>query len=309
MTSIFLTSYTIRLIDRNSHDPLLTDNFQNGEDLFNLMNHNFNSLRTTLSNDTDLQKLLRVTRYSSSSRIITGVIQSGAYGFESDLLDTQSGALAHHRSVNEADMLPFYFLVHVPNNSDQAILILQRFGINGIKTIFTKYYSDYFVNNYPDILFEINPLIPGDYLSTLVEDGRFTKIRFIKFGVPHDFADVYSNDGHIEREGYFEQTITVPRGYFLQLADRIRGIRNGQLDLKSMYEIPNDYDKVKVEVELNGRYRTIDLSNLDRFRPYYDITDEVDIGTDGHPVFNSINGIARELLSDIASTIGNSDVQ
>ena len=309
MTSIFLTTYTIRLIDCDPHNRLTIDNFNGGSDLFNIMQHSFNSLHTSISNDVDLQRTIGVQRYTSSARTMAGIIQSGAYGFESDLVNVDSGTISHHRTVDEADILPFYFLVHLPNNLDEGVLILQRFGINGIKTIFTKHFSTIIEDDYPNIVFEINPLIPGSFLANFARNGRFTKIRFIKFGVPHDYAEVYAHDGHIESDGYFEQSITVPRGHGLDLLDHILRIFHNQLDVKSMYEIPGGYNNVKVEVEFNGRYRIMDLSHLDRFKPNYDITDEVDIGTDGHPSYNSINGIARGLLNDILHSIGTSDAQ
>ena len=65
-----------------------------------------------------------------------------------------------------------------------------------------------------------------------------------------------------------------------------------------------DYDNVKVEIELAGSRKTLDLSNIMKLRAYYDITSELVVGPDGHPVFSSIDGIAQDLMGSLLSTIG-----
>ncbi|MFC1964880.1 universal stress protein [Chloroflexota bacterium] len=56
MSSIFLTSYIIRPCDRNSYEMLPVDSFQNGGDLFTIMGQSLTNLRTSHSNDIDLQR-------------------------------------------------------------------------------------------------------------------------------------------------------------------------------------------------------------------------------------------------------------
>lgn len=65
-----------------------------------------------------------------------------------------------------------------------------------------------------------------------------------------------------------------------------------------------EYDTVKVEIEMDGNRRTIDLSNLMKLRAHYDITREVQIGTNGHPVFSSIDGVAKQLVDDLLNSMG-----
>lgn len=309
MPNYFLSSYTIRLVDRDSGEILPIDDFLPGTDLYIVFNQNLTSLSTNLSHDSTAQKLLRVSRYSPGPRMMSGIIETGEYGYESELYDIQSGVVAHHRTVNEAEMLPFYFLAHLPNQSDEGILLLQRFQQFGIKTIFTNYFEQYFEAHYPDVSIKIYPLVPQDLISEYLRDGRVIKIRFIKFNIPSDLADFVAH-GHSEEGGEIEFTIKAKRRGHLDIVDRVSEFLQGRREVTSLYELRDfEYDNVKIEVDIRGRRRTIDLSHLERLNSYFDISDEVQIGDNGHPVYDSIHSIASTLLSDLSSAIGYSNDQ
>ncbi len=308
MANYFLSSYTIRLVDKSSGEMLPIDNFYQGTDLYTIFNQNLNSLMTSLSHDSTAQKLLRVSHYSPSARIMSGIIETGEYGYESELYDIQSSVVAHHRTVNEAEMLPFYFLAHLPSHSDEGIILLQRFQQFGIKTIFTNYFEQYFEANYPDIAIKIYPLVPQDLISQYLRYGRVIKIRFIKFNIPSDLADIVAH-GHSEEEGEIEFVIKAKRRGHLEVVDRITEVLQGRREVRYLYELRDfEYDSVKIEVDINGRHRTIDLSHLERLNSYFDISSEVQVGSNGHPVYASIHSIANTLLHDLSSAIGHSNV-
>ena len=128
--------------------------------------------------------------------------------------------------------------------------------------------------------------------------------------MPSDISDhLYQND-HVENDGYLEFIINAERKGHLPLVDKIRRVLAGQTEVKSMYEIRDyDYDNVKIELDINGRTRTIDLCHIERLRTYFDVTENVKIGTNGHPTFTSIDQYAKELMKDIIATMGIQNVQ
>ena len=65
-----------------------------------------------------------------------------------------------------------------------------------------------------------------------------------------------------------------------------------------------EYDNAKVEVDIDGNRRTVDLSNLQRLRAYYDVTDSISLTPGGHPQFDSISSAGYNLLGTISSTVG-----
>jgi len=58
-----------------------------------------------------------------------------------------------------------------------------------------------------------------------------------------------------------------------------------------------------VEMSLNGRKRTLDVSNIQHLRTYFDITSDLEYDSDAHPKFDSIRAVSKELLADIWQTL------
>jgi hypothetical protein len=64
------------------------------------------------------------------------------------------------------------------------------------------------------------------------------------------------------------------------------------------------YDHVKMQVDINGKRRTVDVVDPNKFRPSFDVTDQVTpLATNGHPRFAAISQIAKEIMSDINSVL------
>jgi len=201
-------------------------------------------------------------------------------------------------------MLPFYFLMYLPKNADEGILILQRFKQYGIRTIFEKDINDYIRTQFNSLELEINLLIPSQLINEYLIRGRVVKLRFIKFSWPSDIADAYDTRDHIEEEGYTELIFSAKKGGHIPIIERIHEVVNGKRQPKELIEIRSfEYDNVKIEIDINGNKRTIDLSNINNIRPYIDISQDVRLGNDGHPLFESIEKIAQDLLSDLLSQI------
>ena len=254
------------------------------------------------------RKILTIRDFTlqDQDRIFSGIVKTGEYGYETELLDSNSGQPTHRRSVSEAEMMPFYFLIFLPQNTDEGILILQRFKQYGIKTILEKDINDYISSQYNSLELQINPLVPSQLINEYLRNGRILKLRFIRFSFPPDIADAYDTQDHLEEEGTTEYVISAKRRGSIprRILEVILEVINGQRSSNEIIEIQDfRYDKVKVEVELNGNRRTIDLSDTNKLRAYIDISQSVRLGNDGHPLFESINEKAQELLQDLRTQI------
>lgn len=306
MTSFSLASYAIRVKDkkRNLYVPQI-DNFAGGADIFDIFDRYLNILKNNLAHDHKHKKLMQVIYLNSNHRILNGIIETGEYGYESNLCDINSGSVSHRRQIHEAEMVPFYSLISLPRKVDEGIIILQRFKQFGIRKVLLGDFNNYFASQCPNFSIEVNPLIPEQLVSQYLHDGRITKIRFIRFSIPRDVADAYDVQGHVEEEGYTELVVSARRNKHIPILGRIHEFLNGNRELRGLIELQNfEYDTVKVEVEINKNHRTIDLANLHKIRAYYDITEEVQISDSGHPSFDSIDTVAMRLLGDLSEAIG-----
>ena len=98
---------------------------------------------------------------------------------------------------------------------------------------------------------------------------------------------------------------TPRRGESIPLLGRIRDVLDGRRTISDMVELKGyDYDNVKVEMDVRGSKKTLDLSDLLKIRAYVDITQDVRIDNNGHPNFDSIDFIARDLMSSLLAQLG-----
>ena len=147
------------------------------------------------------------------------------------------------------------------------MLILQRRAQYGIRTVFLQDFTQYFKEFDSTIQVEINPLVPQNLIDQYLQDGRLTKVRFIRFSIPADVTDAFEGGGHIEESGQTELVISAGRSQRLPLLDRIRDVVNRRRGVSEMIELHDfDYETVKVELEVGGSRKTVDLSNIMKLR-------------------------------------------
>ena len=112
----------------------------------------------------------------------------------------------------------------------------------------------------------------------------------------------------MEGNGHIELTVVAGRGWRIPLKNPIRNVLGGSKNVREMVELQNfEYDNVKVELDVAGSRRTLDLSNIMKIKAHYDITEELQVGSNGHPIFDSIDGIARNLMDDLLENLGGQD--
>ncbi len=305
MARFFLTSYTVRLRRKNSREYLHLDNFANNHDFLATLTTYLRERQANRSINGETQKLLGVLNYQQQGRTISGRFESGEYGYEAELYDVQADAMAYQRTMYDAEVIPFYFRAQFPNQQDEGVLVLQRRGQLGVKLALMQDFSNYFGNLYPNLMLEINPLVPQQLIDQLMGNGELTKVRFVRFDIPNDITDAYEGGGHVEQLGHAELVILARRNRRIPLLDRVRDVLARRRQVNEMVEIQDfDYDTVKVEIQLGSSKRTVDLSDVMNLRSNYDVTDDLEIGADGHPLFDSIDGVARELLEELMQGIG-----
>jgi len=311
MARYSLATYTIRIKDKVRDIYVPINNIQNGTDFLNVMDNYLSNRHMNMAHQQAQRKLLKIRNFTRQNRVFSGIVETGEYGYEAELLDVNSSRTTHRSSVSEAEMLPFYFLIFLTQNTDEGILILQRFKQYGIRTIFGRDINEYISSQFHSLELQINPLVPSRLINEYLNNGRILKLRFIRFSFPPDIADAYDTQYHVEEEGYTEYVISAKRRGSIPILGRILEVLNGQRQLNELIEIQSfEYDKVKVEVDLNGNKRTIDLSDMSKLRAYIDVSQSVRLGNDGHPLFESIDEIAQGLLQDLWTQIrGNNNVQ
>ena len=90
------------------------------------------------------QKLIRVNQVNLQNRSLSGIVETGEYGYEAEIYNVQMGNVAYQRTINDAEMMPFYFLTGLPVQSTVGVLMFQRRSQYGISTVFQQDFEPYF---------------------------------------------------------------------------------------------------------------------------------------------------------------------
>ena len=305
MPRISLGCYTIRLLNKRTRESLVLGDLGIGLDLMAVFTQFLQARKSTYSKDDESQKLLRVLRIDKQTEYVGGIVETGEYGYEADLLDVGSSTISYRRSLTDSEMVPYYFLAHLPAHRDEGVILLQRRSNLGIRTALLKDFLDFFGMYCSGINIEIKSLIPPELLNEYLHDGRLTKVRLIKYELPQDLADAYDTGGHREIEGTAEMSFKPGRGLGIPLLNRISEVLDGKRHVTEMIEVSDfDYNNVKVELEVRGSRKTLDLSDVMKMSAYVDVTQDVEMGNDGHPIYSSMDGVARELMNTLLDRIG-----
>ncbi len=305
MAKISLATYTLRIRKVNDITPLIIDEFADNTDFYNFLLRYISDLRKNISHNIDDKRLLRVIDFSKvDQRKLYGHIESGFYGFTSELYDVVKEETSYKRKTDEAELLPFFFLFDITKGFDEAIVILQRFANIGIRKVLLDDLRNNFRKDYPDFIIDINPLVPESFYEEYLVQGRVTKIKFRKFSVDPDIANNFDSYDHKEQIGYTDLVITAHRNKQLPLLNKIRRFQNGKLGVKEFFDLKYfSYDKIQIEMVKSGNKRTLDLSEMNRIRAYFDITDKVKINKNGHPETQSTIIEAEKLLLDLKKSL------
>lgn len=250
------------------------------------------------------QQLLKVRFFKTRNRSITGLFDSGDFGYESNLLNIESSQIAHQRRINEAELLPLYFSFTIPRNVETGVLLLQRTGVRGVKTALSFALDGYFSKNCPGYRFKISPLILKDLIAQYLKEGHVNSVRFIKYNIPKDLADQFDHDYDV-KEGSMEIIIKARRKGEIPVISRIKDVLEEKRKIRDILVFEGyEYDNVKIQVEVGGKTKTLDLEHPSNLKTRFDITKKVERGKDGHPTFESMDNEAREIARGILNRMG-----
>jgi hypothetical protein len=322
MSVFALAPYSIRIKERSSRHyvdldniPLDTGKNTNILDIF----ENFLADLKGKPSDPDSREYFQVSQFKRSNDSIHGIFKSGEAGYGSQVIDTATGQTAYHKKRVDADTTPYYFLLALHPNADKGILILQKFKNAGIKGQFQQKFSDYLRSTEvgDNHSFEISPLVPKDLFRHYLE-SRIVKIRLIKQGFPGDLYNIDSSlalpedkefAGDVELVIKAERKGSLPFPFLEKFSSGVkRYLDSDSDDVGSIIEVKNfDFQTVKVEVNVGGSYRTIDLGKQDKIKYHEDIS-EIEVGSDGHPEFSGIDQKAKRFLQDLARSVFGGEV-
>ncbi|QOY51397.1 hypothetical protein [Candidatus Sulfurimonas baltica] len=263
--------------------------------------------------DVDEKKAIKAGSKNIMTNSIDGIFKVGEYGYESELHHTVSSS-STTRTIQEAELLPFYFYLQTGTGSENALLFLQRFKIFGIRTILETYLQEHINTIFPrdKYMLHIDPLVFPEIIGSYFATSEVKRIRFIK-STYSDIADMYSQDNIHAYDAEFSVAIKRNRTFAQQLQRPVSDLFSTTdpsdyptmiTQLSTLVGAPTvNYDNVKVELRRDGKTKTVDLVNARKVRHSYDVTNDVVLGANGHPTIDSLRLVSASISTNLSDMI------
>jgi hypothetical protein len=307
MPSFSLATYTLKVRYKGHRETERLGAFGNPpSDSLPILRGYLQRLQAAPDIDEAGKKLLQVTAINSHGREITGLIDHGEWGYATTGKNVRTFRVNYNRGMEDFEPFPFYFLISAPANGRIGFVILQRYGHIGIRQQLLGYFLRHFAVERPDFSINIEPAVPRDLVEQYTGAGAVVKkIRFFQHRLPRNFEDRYANADDAVESAYSEYIIHAKREGLPIIRQVRAAVENRAGAIGRLLEMaPVASQRVKVSIEVNGKPRTLEVGETTKMRAYYDITREVQLGNNGLPVFDSIDGIAHGLLQRQYQDIG-----
>ena len=266
-------------------------------DLYDIFNEIFNLGDRYVPKRT--KKVIKLDKWQpETSRIICGIFGYGDYGNKREVVHTKDVDYSVDITEDEAIADPYYFILKLPYDSELGLLILQRKSVSGLKTILTEWINYLLSQNskYKNFKIELSSLVNEEMLDKYFDEGNLHSRTYIKNSIPSDgFGDIKRTKGKMSVKIGYDQPIRSPK--FLKKIFRSKKSKNNYLEFQK-----EQYDDLKVEIDLDGKKRIFSSGHPEDASPYIDITKEVSM-KNGNPNFESIDKIARKYAQEFFKKI------
>lgn len=267
---------------------------------------------TNSVDDTDKQKTFHclyentnIGETETYSYIYT-LIKSGTYGSSSEVVDNNTKKVVHNLKPNQTVEKPFYLYIVIPKDNrrvqvQKGMFFFQNVGQYGIKTITTDYMREFFSTKY-NITLECKTIASKLFLERMIKKDKISKIIMTRNHKSGDSADDLSLGYGVETRVI--GNLSFDENKWKKIKRKIDYFTEGKCNL---FEFDNvKYDGLKLNVEIGGRLRTINMNNIDNLSLIEGIPDEIQ-GFDGHPqkelLLEYFAKVANEYLEDMVLQI------
>jgi hypothetical protein len=244
-----------------------------------------------------------VRRLEHDGDVTWGTMHVGNYGFAADGVNIATLREAYRRTPEDAELLPFYFYLELPSDRSVGFLIVQRHGVHGPYEPLRRALVERFRQAVPDVDLQFGRLVPTSVVNR-VTHGKLISIRVTTYHVPREITDRFHLAANTTETADYVVTFKAKRGQSLSLP----GWAARRRRQAALTELPSEFDPTRTRVDLGytyaGRTRTVNIADLEAMAPYFDITGQVEMSSNGHPLFDSVHEIATSHAEELRDKLG-----
>lgn len=252
----------------------------------------------------DAEKTFSIRQHSvsKSNRLVEGIIATGRYGRGADHLNITDDTLEEGaRGPDDAVVLPYYFMFHIPeDNRSRALLILEKFGNLGTKGPLNTVFRDW-AREAGNVIPHYEPVITDDLFEEVQDSNKLVELTLTKTRTARSLHDqvgsIFKSEGSAKEKFVFANV----SGDSLPLdLDRVKdAFFNSDASSVTIHE--QEFNEGKLSTRVNGSTRSFALfqDEADMERIINPEQDNMDMNSDKHPLPTSISRIGREFANEM----------
>lgn len=316
-----LTIYQVAINTRgDKNDNVVLSDFHKGTDLYVNINTLLKSWIYIIQDEEEIklqkdnEKVFRIMKINNvdqlflEGRFISGIIESGDYGTEENIVNIITGKPVYTKKKHESVLIPFYFMFYIPEASKMGFLVIERIGNKGIYSILENKLRQHIAPQIKeDFVLKFKPVV----IKKLVEKhlnstlGGARKIIFNKV-VKDDLHVSRLTHNAIKNEevGSTELVYVAKRNNPFQILKWFEKLRNKESE--NVYVVEDiEYEDVSFEIIVDKKARKISVSQIEKLGSFMDITDNITLDVNNYPTYKSIDKEAHRLVTYFLEQIKN----
>lgn len=209
---------------------------------------------------------------SPSYSALSFIVNSGSYGIESEITDRRTRKVRYRCSENDAPIKKFNCVAFIPKDSQRlqvtkGILVFQSLGTFGIKSITVKNLKAFCARF--GLTLETRSVSVRMFIEKLIEKGSLYKVTLIRNRVSPDGSDNMLVSTGREELSYIRPHFKA--NWIEKFLNAVSGANKSEL-----LEVDDTiYEDITVTFKLGKNYRTVRLTEIDRFSVVEDIPENI----------------------------------
>ncbi|MEL3921993.1 hypothetical protein V1481_01360 [Aeromonas enteropelogenes] len=262
-----------------------------GYDLFAMMQSFLEGKKEYVRFDNSKQVYkIKTKTIDNSKRIISGWIEYGHYGMESNIINITNNKTEFEKKTDNADIARYFFLFWIPKKARDGIAIFHTIRGDGVKSLFHKEFGGY-LNLYSERSLQMNSMSFDKVLQEWA-NAETKEIVALRLKTPNDIADIPGNLGNIHTNFSIKPQKNNSLGLFRNF------LKKNTPEANLVEELDNISDDVKVVLNLDGRVRSFRIGKKNRRgNTEVVVSEDVDL-IGGVPEFKSMYNWVLTVLED-----------
>ena len=262
-----------------------------------------------IAKDEEEKKISRILKkpdgsfeYYSLGRCLSGIIESGEFGTEENIIDSITGELKYRKTALDAQMIPFFFMFNIPEHSSYGYLVIEKIGNNGIYSVLKKAIEEHVGQTLDEnLVLKINPfMLPEVYDKNMsvVSDAKKVILRNAK-SRNLTLSDITENlvEGHDDLQT--DIVFKAPRNGVIPIRKWLDKLNSSKKEREGYTFQGIEYADVAFELMIGGKVKTVSIAKIIGLGTNLEVTDNVSLGDNGYPTYESLKNEALKLVSYI----------